>query len=180
MKNTFFTYKICVCAHLTQTWDAQNKCAEKEDKMQVILLEDVKSLGKKGEIVKVNDGYARNFILKKKLGVEATSNNLNELKLQKKNEERIAKEKLDAAKEFAKELEEKQVTVSIKTGSGGRSFGSVSTKEIAAAAKSQLGYELDKKKMELDVPIKSPGTFNVKIKLHQKVTAELKVVVKQA
>lgn len=147
--------------------------------MQVILLEDVKSLGKKGEIVKVNDGYARNFILKKKLGVEATSNNLNELKLQKKNEERIAKEKLDAAKEFAKELEEKQVTVSIKTGSGGRSFGSVSTKEIAAAAKSQLGYELDKKKMELDVPIKSPGTFNVKIKLHQKVTAELKVVVKQ-
>ena len=89
--------------------------------MQVILLEDVKSLGKKGEIVKVNDGYARNFILKKKLGVEATSNNLNELKLQKKNEERIAKEKLDAAKEFAKELEEKQVTVSIKTGSGGRS-----------------------------------------------------------
>ena len=80
----------------------------------------------------------------------------------------------------AKELEEKQVTVSIKTGSGGRSFGSVSTKEIAAAAKSQLGYELDKKKMELDVPIKSPGTFNVKIKLHQKVTAELKVVVKQA
>ena len=145
--------------------------------MQVILLEDVKSLGKKGEIVKVNDGYARNFILKKKLGVEATSNNLNELKLQKKNEERIAKEKLDAAKEFAKELEEKQVTVSIKTGSGGRSFGSVSTK---AAAKSQLGYELDKKKMELDVPIKSPGTFNVKIKLHQKVTAELKVVVKQA
>ena len=109
--------------------------------MQVILLEDVKSLGKKGEIVKVNDGYARNFILKKKLGVEATSNNLNELKLQKKNEERIAKEKLDAAKEFAKELEEKQVTVSIKTGSGGRSFGSVSTKEIAAAAKSQLGYD---------------------------------------
>ena len=117
--------------------------------MQVILLEDVKSLGKKGEIVKVNDGYARNFILKKKLGVEATSNNLNELKLQKKNEEKLAKEKLEAAKEFAKELEEKQVTVSIKTGSGGRSFGSVSTKEIAAAAKSQLGYELDKKKMEL-------------------------------
>ena len=148
--------------------------------MQVILLEDVKSLGKKGGIVKVNDGYARNFILKKKLGVEATSNNLNELKLQKKNEEKLAKEKLEAAKEFAKELEEKQVTVSIKTGSGGRSFGSVSTKEIAAAAKSQLGYELDKKKMELDVPIKSPGTFNVKIKLHKEVAAELRVVVKEA
>ena len=113
--------------------------------MEVILLEDVKSLGKKGEIVKVNEGYARNFILKKNLGVEANAKNLNELKLQKKHEEKVAQEKLDAAKAFAEELKDKSVTVSIKTGSGGRSFGSVSTKEIAAAAKAQLGYELDKK-----------------------------------
>ena len=148
--------------------------------MEVILLEDVKSLGKKGEIVKVNEGYARNFILKKNLGVEANAKNLNELKLQKKHEEKVAKEKLDAAKAFAEELKDKSVTVSIKTGSGGRSFGSVSTKEIAAAAKAQLGYELDKKKMELDVPIKSPGTFTLKIKLHPKVTGELKVSVKEA
>lgn len=148
--------------------------------MEVILLEDVKSLGKKGEIVKVNEGYARNFILKKNLGVEANSKNLNELKLQKKHEEKVAQEKLDAAKAFAEELKDKSVTVSIKTGSGGRSFGSVSTKEIAAAAKAQLGYELDKKKMELDVPIKSPGTFTLKIKLHPKVTGELKVSVKEA
>lgn len=148
--------------------------------MEVILLEDVKSLGKKGEIVKVNEGYARNFILKKNLGVEANAKNLNELKLQKKHEEKVAQEKLDAAKAFAEELKDKSVTVSIKTGSGGRSFGSVSTKEIAAAAKSQLGYELDKKKMELDVPIKSPGTFTLKIKLHPKVTGELKVIVKEA
>ncbi len=148
--------------------------------MEVILLEDVKSLGKKGEIVKVNEGYARNFILKKNMGVEATPKNLNELKLQKKHEEKLAQEKLDAAKAFAEELKDKSVTVSIKTGSGGRSFGSVSTKEIAAAAKSQLGYELDKKKMELDVAIKSPGTFTLKIKLHPKVTGELKVVVKEA
>ena len=119
--------------------------------MEVILLEDVKSLGKRGEIVKVNEGYARNFILKKNLGVEANAKNLNELKLQKKHEEKVAQEKLDAAKAFAEELKDKSVTVSIKTGSGGRSFGSVSTKEIAASAKAQLGYELDKKKMELDV-----------------------------
>ena len=148
--------------------------------MEVILLEDVKSRGKRGEIVKVNEGNARNFILKKNLGVEANAKNLNELKLQKKHEEKVAQEKLDAAKAFAEELKDKSVTVSIKTGSGGRSFGSVSTKEIAAAAKAQLGYELDKKKMELDVAIKSPGTFTLKIKLHPKVTRELKVIVKEA
>ena len=109
--------------------------------MEVILLEDVKSLGKKGELVKVNDGYARNFLLKKKLGVEATAKNRNELKLQKQHEEKVALEKLEDAKAFAEELKEKSVTVSIKTGSGGRSFGSVSTKEVALAAKEQLGYE---------------------------------------
>ena len=148
--------------------------------MEVILLEDVKSLGKKGEVVSVNEGYARNFLLKKKLGVEANAQNRNELKLQKKHEEKLAQEKLDAAKAFAEEMKEKSITVTIKTGSGGRSFGSVSTKELAAAAKEQLGYELDKKKMVLDVPIKSPGIFTLPIKLHPKVTGELKVIVKEA
>lgn len=148
--------------------------------MEVILLEDVKSLGKKGELVKVNDGYARNFLLKKKLGVEATAKNRNELKLQKQHEEKVALEKLEEAKAFAEELKEKSVTVSIKTGSGGRSFGSVSTKEVALAAKEQLGYELDKKKMVLNEPIKSPGVYMMPIKLHQKVIGELKVVVKEA
>lgn len=148
--------------------------------MEVILLEDVKSLGEKGELVKVNDGYARNFLLKKKLGVEATAKNRNELKLQKQHEEKVALEKLEEAKAFAEELKEKSVTVSIKTGSGGRSFGSVSTKEVALAAKEQLGYELDKKKMVLNEPIKSPGVYMMPIKLHQKVTGELKVVVKEA
>ena len=148
--------------------------------MEVILLEDVKSLGKKGELVKVNDGYARNFLLKKKLGVEATAKNRNELKLQKQHEEKVALEKLEDAKAFAEELKEKSVTVSIKTGSGGRSFGSVSTKEVALAAKEQLGYELDKKKMVLNEPIKSPGVYMMPIKLHQKVTGESKGVVKEA
>jgi large subunit ribosomal protein L9 len=148
--------------------------------MEVILLADVKSLGKKGEMVTVSEGYARNFLLKKKLGVEATAHNKNELKLQKQHEEKVALEKLEDAKAFAEELKEKSITVSIKTGSGGRSFGSVSTKELAAAAKEQLGYDLDKKKMVLDVPIKSPGIFTMPIKLHPQVTGELKVIVKEA
>ena len=146
--------------------------------MKVILLQDVKSLGKKDEIVEVNDGYARNFILPKKKGIEATPKNLNDLKLKKANEDKVAAEKLAQAKAFAAELAQKQVVVKIKTGSDGRAFGSVSTKEIAQEAKAQLGYELDKKKMQLDVPIKSEGTYNVTIKLHPKVSASLKVIVK--
>lgn len=145
--------------------------------MEVILLEDVKSLGKKGEMVSVSEGYARNFLIKKKLGVEATVKNKNDLKLQKQHEERVAKEKLEDAKAFAEELKEKSITVGIKTGKDGRSFGSVSTKELAAAAKEQLGYELDKKKIVLDVPIKSAGIFTMPIKLHPKVIGELKVIV---
>ena len=148
--------------------------------MEVILLEDVKSLGKKGDMVTVSEGYARNFLLKKKIGVEATAKNKNDLKLQKQHEEKVAREKLEEAKAFAEELKEKSITVSIKTGSGGRSFGSVSTKELAAAAKEQLGYDLDKKKMILDVPIKSPGIFTMPIKLHPQVMGELKVIVKEA
>ena len=143
--------------------------------MEVILLQDVKALGKKGEKVKVNDGYARNFILPKKLGIEATAKNLNDLKLQKANEEKVAKQILEEAQAFAKELADKKVELKIKAGKDGRSFGSVSTKEIAAAAKEQLGYDIDKKKMQLADPIKSAGTFNVAIKLHPKVVGELKV-----
>ena len=147
--------------------------------MEVILLADVKTLGKKGELVNVSDGYAKNFLFKKKLGIEATAQNKNDLKLQKKHEEKVAQEKLDDAKAFAEELKEKSITGSIKTGSGGRSFGSVSTKELAAAAKEQLGYELDKKKMVLPEPIKSPGIFDLPIKLHPKVMGSLKVIVQE-
>ncbi len=147
--------------------------------MKVILLEDVKSLGKKGEVVNVSDGYARNFIFKKNLGLEATPKALNDLKLQKQNDEKIAAENLEKAKALAEELSGKSVTLSIKAGSDGRAFGSVSTKEISAAAKDQLGYDLDKKKMNLAEPIKSVGSFTVPVKLHPKVTAELKVIVKE-
>lgn len=147
--------------------------------MEVILLQDVKSLGKKGEKVTVNDGYGRNFILPKKLGIEATAKNLNEMKLQKAHEAKVAQEILEEAQAFAKELAGKKVELSIKTGEGGRTFGSVSTKEIAAAAREQLGYDIDKKKMQLSEAIKSPGTFEVPIKLHPKVTGTLRVHVSE-
>lgn len=148
--------------------------------MKVILIEDVKSLGKKTQMVNVSDGYARNMLFPKKLGVEATPKNINDLKLQKAHEEKVAKENLEAAKAFKAELETKQVTVAIKVGDNGRTFGSVSTKEISEAAKSQLGYDIDKKKMQLANPIRELGTTLVPIKLHTQVTAELKVVVKEA
>ncbi|MDY5987907.1 50S ribosomal protein L9 [Sporofaciens sp. SGI.106] len=147
--------------------------------MKVILLEDVKSLGKKGEIVEVNDGYARNFLLKTKKGVEANSKNLNDLKLQKANADKVAQENLEAAQELGKKIEAGKVEVSIKTGEGGKVFGSVSSKEIAAAVEEQMGLKLDKKKIQLKEQIKSLGTHNVPVKLHAKVTAELKVVVKE-
>ena len=148
--------------------------------MEVILLEDVKSLGKKGQIVKINDGYARNFVLPKKLGLEATPKNLNDLKLKKANEDKIAKEKLEAAKESAKVLEESTVVVKIKSGEGGRTFGSVSSKEIAQEAKKQLDFDIDKKKIVRDEPIRTLGTHVIQIKLHKDVTAKMNVKVQEA
>ena len=148
--------------------------------MQVVLLEDVKSLGKKGEIVNVNDGYARNFILKKKLGVEDTAKNLNDLKLQKANAEKIAAEQLAAAKELAAKLEGMSVTLTMKAGEGGKAFGSVSGKEIAAAAKDQLNLEIDKKKLVLPEAIKTFGNHEVPVKLHKDVTGKLTVKVVEA
>lgn len=145
--------------------------------MKVILLEDVKALGKKGEIVNVSDGYARNAILPKKLGVEATSKNLNDLKLQNQHADKVAAENLENAKELAGVIAEKKVVVKIKAGEGGRIFGSVSTKEIAQAAREQAGLELDKKKMVLADPIKALGTYEIPVKLHPKVTAKLSVQV---
>ena len=148
--------------------------------MKVILTADVKSLGKKGEIVDVSDGYARNMLLPKKLGVEANSKNINDLKLQKANEDKVAKEILEQAKALAAEIAEKSVTVSIKVGEGGKTFGSVSSKDIAEAAKAQIDLELDKKKIQLSSPIRTLGVTMVPVKLHPKVTAELKVHVKEA
>lgn len=148
--------------------------------MEVILLQDVKSLGKKGDKVTINDGYARNFILPKKLGLEANAKNLNDLKLQKANEEKLAKEQLEAAKVLKTKVEEKPVRLTIKAGEGGKLFGSVSSKEISAAAKQQLGLDIDKKKMVMPEPIKTLGSHIVPVKLHREVTAELTVSVTEA
>jgi large subunit ribosomal protein L9 len=145
--------------------------------MEIILTQDVKTLGKKGDIVKVSDGYARNFILPKKLGLEATKQNLYELNMQKAAEEKRQKEILEEAKNLAKKLSELTVTVAIKMGEGGKTFGSVSTKEIAEAAKKQHNLDIDKKKLQLSDPIKQAGTYTVQVKLHPQVTAELKVTV---
>ena len=145
--------------------------------MKVILLEDVKSLGKKDAIVDINDGYARNFILPKKLGIEATPKNLNDIKLKKANDEKIAAENLAAAKEYKTLVESKKVVVKIKVGKDGRSFGAVSSKEIAAEAKSQHDLDVDKKKIVLNDSLKAVGVYKVNVKLHPQVVAEMTVSV---
>lgn len=148
--------------------------------MKIILLQDEKKLGKKGDIIETSEGYARNYILPKKIGVEATSKNMNDLKLQKANEEKVAQEQLDAARALARVLETKQVVVKIKGGEGGRTFGSVSTREIAAACKEQHNIEIDKKKIQLADSMKNFGSYEVAIKLHPQVTGKLTVKVTEA
>ena len=147
--------------------------------MKVILLEDVKSLGKKGQIVNVSDGYARNMIIPKKLGLEATEKNLNDLKLKQKHEEKLAAQKLADAKKMASDLEKIKITVAMKAGEGGKVFGSIAAKEIAQAAKDQHGLDLDKKKIQLSEPIKTFGMHEVPIKLHTQVTGSLYVLVQE-
>lgn len=148
--------------------------------MKVILLQDVKSLGKKDEICDINDGYARNFIIPKKLGIEATAKNLNNLKFKKANEEKSARNQLDKAKSFAEALNNKEIVVSMKAGESGRPFGSVSSKEISQAYKEQLNIEIDKKKIQLPEAIRSFGTHQVPIKLHPQIIGALNIVVKEA
>ncbi len=145
--------------------------------MKVILLQDVKSQGKKGEIIEISDGYARNFILPKKLGVEATPKALNDLKLQKAAQAKLEKEQLEAAQALGKQIEAGKVKLAIKTGEGGRFFGSISAKEIGEAIKEQMGLDIDKKKLVLKNPIKAEGQFTVGVKLHPQVTADLEVLV---
>jgi large subunit ribosomal protein L9 len=143
--------------------------------MKIILLQDVRTLGKKGQIVEVNDGYARNYILPKKLGIEANASNINDMKLKNANEEKIAQQQLADAQALADKMKGMSVTLHIKAGEGGKTFGSVSTKEIAEAAAEQCGLEIDKKKVVLQEPIKALGSYEIGVKLHQKVTGKLTV-----
>ena len=143
--------------------------------MKVILIEDVKSLGKKGQIVEINDGYARNFVLPKKLGLEATPKNLNDLKLKKQNDEKVAAENLAEAKAMAEKLAAVTVNAQVKVGEGGKTFGSVSSKEISEELEKQHKIKIDKKIIVVKDPIKNVGKYTVAVKLHPEVTAELKV-----
>ena len=148
--------------------------------MKVILLKDVKALGKKGDIVEVSEGYGRNFIIPSKTGVIADNKNLNTLKLQKQNEEKIAQEKLEEAQALKEKIEQVKLTLKVKTGSDGRTFGSVSTKEVQEALKAQAGIDVDKKKFSVDVPMKNLGGYDVNVRLHKDVTAVLHVSVVSA
>ncbi len=148
--------------------------------MKVILLEDVKSLGKKNEVVNVSDGYAKNFLFTKKLAVEANSKNLNDLKLHMANDEKMAAKLLEEAEAFAKEIEKNTVVVKLKSGKDGKTFGSVSSKEIAQEAMNQFGMDIDKKKIQIDEPIKALGDYEIQVRLHPKVTAKLKLKVVEA
>ncbi|HKM34920.1 MAG TPA: 50S ribosomal protein L9 [Lachnospiraceae bacterium] len=148
--------------------------------MKIILIKDEKKLGKKGDIIEANDGYARNYILPQKIGIEASSKNMNDLKLQKANTDKVAQEQLDAAKSLAAELESKTIVVKMKAGEGGRAFGSTSTKEVAAACKEQHGIEIDKKKIQMSESIKNFGVYELDIKLHPQVTAKIKVHIQES
>ncbi len=147
--------------------------------MKVILLADVKKVGKKGDLVEASDAYARNVLIRQKLAVEATGGAMNDLKLRKANDEKVAEENLEKAKELKEKLEKSSVVVKAKTGEGDKLFGSISGKEVAEAAKEQLGIELDRKKIVLDNPIRSIGTMEVTVKLHPEVRAALAVKVEK-
>lgn len=143
--------------------------------MKVILLEDVKNVGKKGQLVNASDGYAKNFLFPKKLAVEATKSNMNDLELKKKAEEKRKQQELEEARELAKQMEAKEVIVSVKTGENGKTFGSVTNKEIAEALEKQTGLKVDKKKIVLEEPIKMVGSRTVILKIHPQVNAEINV-----
>ena len=148
--------------------------------MKVILLEDVKSVGKKGELVNASDGYAKNFLFPKKLAVEATKSNLNDFELKQKAEAKRKKEEFEQAQATAKELENKTVTVKVKTGENGKLFGSVTNKEVAEEIVKQTGLNIDKKKVSIGDPIKMVGERTAVIKLHPKVSAEITIKIVEA
>ena len=145
--------------------------------MKVILLEDVKKVGKKGELVEVSDGFARNVLFKKNQGIEATKQAINDLSLKSKAEEKRKQEEYEEAKALAEAIKEKEVVLGLKTGEGGRVFGAISTKEIGKAIKDQWDMEIDKKKIVLEDSIKALGSYETTIKLHPKVSATIKVKV---
>ena len=145
--------------------------------MKVILLEDVKNVGKKGALINAKDGYANNFLFPKKLAIEATPTNLRNLENAKKQQEEKEREIFEEAKKLEEELMKVTVVIKTKAGENGKLFGSITTKEIAEHLEEKNGMNIDKRKFELDEAIKSVGEYSVKVKLHPKVVAKIKVVV---
>lgn len=145
--------------------------------MKVILLEDVKNVGKKGELINAKDGYARNFLFPKKFAIEATPSNLKILENERKHKEEKEKEIFDEAKKLEEKLIQITIVIKTKAGETGKLFGSITTKEIAEILEEKDGIVIDKRKFELDEPIKSLGEYSLKIKLHPKVTAKMNVIV---
>lgn len=143
--------------------------------MKVILQQEVKKLGKKGEIIEVSEGYARNFLLPKKLAIVATDGNMHQLKQKQESEQRRHQQAQDEAKVLASQLSKVAVKIPVKTGEGGKVFGSVTAKDIADAVKAQVGVELDKRKIELKEAIKHLGTFSVIVRVHPEITAQIEV-----
>ncbi len=147
--------------------------------MKVILLEDVKGVGKKDQIIDANDGYAKNFLLPKKLAVLADKNNLTKMDNIKKIEDAKKQEEYDNALALGKEIESKTLKINVKLGSNGKLFGTVTNKEIASALKEQSNIEIDKKKIILSSPIKTLGEKEVTVKLHPKVSVTLKIAINE-
>ncbi|MBQ7245337.1 MAG: 50S ribosomal protein L9 [Firmicutes bacterium] len=145
--------------------------------MLVLLKQDVKGSGKAGDIVKVSDGYARNMLLPKGLAVEATDANIRAAEKQKERIAQKAAEDRAAAEELSEALKEKSITIKAKAGEGGRLFGAITSKDIAEAASAQLNLEIDKKKIELDSPIKSVGTYTAILRLYSEIKGELNISV---
>ncbi|SPF32462.1 50S ribosomal subunit protein L9 [Candidatus Desulfosporosinus infrequens] len=143
--------------------------------MKVILQADVKGTGKKGQVFEVADGFARNFLFPKKLAIEATSGNIQDISHKQVLEERRKEKEKENAVELAGKLNALQIEVKTKTGEGGRLFGSVTSKEIADALKKQHGVEVDKRKLEVKEPIKALGNYEILVKIHQDVVAKLQV-----
>ena len=145
--------------------------------MKIILLEDVKGTGKKGQIIEASDGHARNFLIPRKLGIEATKANLSDLEHKQKATEAKRQQELEKAQELAKTLADKAIRVPVKAGTSGRIFGSVTNKEIAQAFIAQYDQEIDRKKIVMDEPIKTLGEHVVELRIHAQVSAKVKVIV---
>jgi len=147
--------------------------------VKVIFLQDVKGKGKAGEVKDVSEGYARNFLIPRKMAVEANDANLKQLEMKKKSKAKRAQKEFEEAQALKAQIEKTEITLSAKSGEGGRLFGSITSKQIAEELKKK-GFNIDKRKIDLNEPIRTLGYTDVPLKLHPKVTAVLKVHVKEA